>query len=170
MNDAGAMDRIESARGLRGETDRLPHREVAALAHELRDVLSFDELPDHVVRAVGQSGEIVQCGDVRMLHARREPRLAQKTIVCIGAVRDLRTDHFDHARRAEVGVLDFVDLAHAAGAEAFDYLVFAVDRLVGVAALEVGDRLAAMRARLVVAFDFSVTARTLKWHWRLPTS
>src|SRR5437588_1780962 len=82
----------------------------------------------------------------------------------VGAVGDLRPDHFDDADRAEVGVLDLVDLAHAAGAEALDDAVLAVDRLIGVAALKFGDRLAAMRAGFVVPVDLSVAAGTLERH------
>ena len=78
----------------------------------------------------------------------------------VAARRDLRADDLDHARRAEEGVLDLEDLAHAADAETLEDLVLAVDRLVRIRAQEVGDRLAAVRAGFVVAVNLDAAADT----------
>ena len=55
-------------------------------------------------------------------------------------------------------MLDLEDLAHAADAEALHDAVLAVDRLVGVLAEEVGDRLAAMGTGFEVAVDLGAAA------------
>ena len=78
---------------------------------------------------------------VGVLDLRRGPRLADKAIVRVFALRDLRAYDLDDAGRTEEDVIDLVDLAHAAGAETFHDLVLAVDRLVCVSAQEVSNRL-----------------------------
>src|SRR5947209_10468874 len=90
-----------------------------------------------------------------MLDFRGQPRLAQETLVRIAAGRNLRADDLHHARRAEEGVLDLENLAHAADAEALHDAVLAVDRLVGVLAKKVGERLAAVGTGFVIAVDLS---------------
>ena len=87
MDDAGAMDGFESGQRLDGDAARHAAARACRAAQHLREVLPFDELPDHVVRAVGQRGEIVQRGDVRMLDLRGQPRLAQEAVVRVAARR-----------------------------------------------------------------------------------
>ena len=114
-----------------------------------------------VMRSIGERGKIVKRGDVRMLHFRCYARFAQKAIVRVFTAGVLRANHFDDARGAEVDVLDFVDLAHAAGAEALEDAVLAVDGRVGVGAKKIGDRFTAMRTRAKVGIDFSEASETL---------
>ena len=82
----------------------------------------------------------------------------------VGVLRDLWTDDFDHADGLEKGVLDFVDLSHAAGAEALDDPILSVDGFVRITAEEVCYGLATMWAGFEGTFDFSVTSDTAKWH------
>src|SRR5258706_14762706 len=95
-----------------------------------------------------------------MLDLRGHARFAQEALVDVAALRDLCADDLHHARRAEEGVLDLEDLAHAADAEALDDLVLAVDRLVGVLAEEVSHRFAAVRAGFEVAVDLDPATDT----------
>src|SRR5205814_3252218 len=164
MDDARSMNRIESVERLDRQANGVRRRDHAALANDLRQILAVDELPDHVMRSIGKRREVVQRRDIRMLNFRRELRFAKEALVRVGILRDLRADDLDHADGLEEHVLDFVDLAHAAGAEALDDPVLAVDRLVGVTAKEVCYRLATMRAGFEGTFDFSVTSDTAKWH------
>ena len=127
VHDAGAMDGVESRQRLLHDVHGLARREHAAAADHLRQVFAVDELPHHVMRAVGERGEVVQRGDVRMMDFRGQPRLAQESVVRVAALGDLWADDFDHADRAEVDMLDFVDLAHPARAEALKDPVLAVD-------------------------------------------
>src|SRR5258706_562872 len=95
-----------------------------------------------------------------MLDLRGHARFAQEALVDVAALRDLRADDLHHARRAEEGVLDFENLAHAADAEALDDLVLTVDRLVRVLAEKVRHRLAAVRAGFEVAVDLDSATDT----------
>ena len=162
MNDAGAMDRFQSVQRLDGELHRVTRRKRSARADSLREILALDVLPDHVMRPVRQRGEVVQRGHVWILDLRRRTRLTQEPLMCIRAFGDLRTDHFDHARRAEECVHDFVDLAHAAGAKSLDDLVLAVDGLIGIAAQKLGDRLAAMRTGFEISIDDRLAADAVR--------
>ena len=132
VDDAGAMDGLESVQRLDHQAHRLARRERAARAQLLREVLAVDVLPDHVMRAVGERGEVVQRGDVRMLDLRRRARLAEEAVVRVGVAGDVRVDDLDHARSAEVRVRGQVDLAHAARAQPLHDLVSIVEDLAGI--------------------------------------
>src|SRR5688500_3200277 len=99
-----------------------------------------------------------------MLNLRCQTRLAQETLMGVLALGDLGPDDFDDARGAEERVLDFVDFAHAAGAEAIDDLVFPVNGVLGVCAQEISDRLTAVRARLVSLVDLGFALETVEGH------
>src|SRR5436853_1236291 len=49
VHDAGAMDRLQTVEGLDGQPQRVPWRENAAPADQLREILAVDEFPHHVV-------------------------------------------------------------------------------------------------------------------------
>ena len=127
MNDSGAMNCFEACQTLNRQLNRLSRGKNAAAPDHLRQILTFDVLPNHVVRSVGKSGEIVQRGDIRMLDLRCQLGLAQKAVMCVGSLGDLRPNDLDHANRFQESVLDLVDLSHAARAEALEDSVFAVD-------------------------------------------
>src|SRR2546425_892942 len=81
------------------------------------------------------------------------------------AMDDARpVDGIDPADGFEKDVLDLVDLAHAAGAEALDDPILSVDGFVRISSEEVCYGLATMWAGLEGTFDFSVTSDTAKWH------
>src|SRR5713226_3055555 len=105
---------------------------------------AFDVFPDHVARGIVERGEIEERRDVGMLNARREPGLAQKTLMRAGLARDIRAHQLDDSYRVEMQMEDFVDLPHPAHPEARQDLVFAVDGGLEVAAQKIGDRFAAM--------------------------
>src|SRR5581483_9969232 len=100
-----------------------------------------------------------------MLHPRRQLRLAQEAVMGVPALGDLGADDLDHPRRTQEDMLDLVDLAHPARPEALDDAVLAVDRLLEVAAEEVGDRLAAMGAGFEGTVDLGVTSDTAEGHF-----
>ena len=52
MHDAGAMNGVKARKRLDGYSHRLLRRQGPTAAHQLGEVISLDELPDHVVRAV----------------------------------------------------------------------------------------------------------------------
>jgi hypothetical protein len=141
-------------------------RKHAALADHLRQILAFDVLPDHVMRAVREGGEVVQRRHVRMLNLGCQLRLAQETLMRIGGLGDLRADHFDDACGFEEDVFDFVDLAHPSHPKSLDDLVLAVNGLIRVPAQEIGYGLATMRASLEGSVKLGVTLDTVKGHFR----
>ena len=133
MHDAGAMDRLQTVEGLDGQPQRVPWRENAAPADQLREILAVDEFPHHVVGAIRKCGEVVERSNIRMLYLGGQPRLAEKAFVRIFSSRDLRPDDLHYASRAEKRVLDFVDLAHPARPQSLDDAVLTVDRFLEVA-------------------------------------
>ena len=154
----------ESYAAVAGRSSELQHGWPSVEAYwrrrfsELGPITVRAKLTRPVVRAVGKGGEIVHHRNIRMLHARGQPRFAQKSFVRVGASGDLRTNDLDDANRAEEDVLDFVDIAHPAAAEALDDAVLAVDRRVVVSAKKIGDGLAAVRAGAKRLFNLRVAA------------
>ena len=92
---------------------------------------AVDELPDHVVRAVGKPGEVVERRDVWMAHERGQAGLLLEPARVRVLSQRAGLGHLDDADLVEVDVTGAVDLAHPALADLVQDLVLSVEGLAG---------------------------------------
>ena len=164
MHDAGAVDGVESHQGLHRQRGGVAGRQRAAFVDELVQVDPLDVLRDHVMRAVFERGEVEERGHVGVMDARGHAGLAEEALVRALVVGDAGAHQLDHAQGVEVDVQRLVDLAHAADAEARQDLVLPVERRVGVAPHEIGDRFTAVGAGFVLRIDLRPAVDAMKGH------
>ena len=164
MDDAGAMDGVETQERVDGDGRGVARRERPARLDQLVQVAALDVLPDHVERAVVERGEVVQRGDVRMLDLRGQPRLAEEAVVRAGIGGDVRAHQLDHADGVQMDVEDLVDLPHPPHPEPRQNLVFPVDGRFEVTAQKISDRLTAVGAGFELRIDLRSAVNAGKGH------
>ena len=81
-----AMNGLETPQSLDDDAHRISRLQRAARADPLRDVLTIDELPHHVVRAIREGREVMERCYVWMLDLRRKSRFTEKTLVRVLAL------------------------------------------------------------------------------------
>ena len=121
MHNAVLVRRGESGCHLPRELDRLLDRKGASL-QSIGEGLPFEVLHDEVVDPL-VGADVMKCTDVRVVKLRYRFRLALETRSPRGVPRELRRQHLERHAPVETGVLRFVDLAHAPGAEGRENLV-----------------------------------------------
>src|SRR5258706_13112660 len=129
------MDRFEALQRLDAELDGGGHRKRAHTTDPVAQVLAVNVFPDHVEAAVGKRREVVEDGHVGVVDLGGEPGLAHEALLRRGIGREVLAQDLDDPQLLQVKVADRVDLPHAAGAQALDDLIFAVEdrpRLPGV--------------------------------------
>lgn len=127
MDHPGAVHRLEAAQRLDAELDRQRHREGPLGRQPVADVFAFDVLPDHEEAAVGQAGEVVEDGDVRVLDLGGDARFLGEALDGGRVGHPVLAQDLDDPLVAEVDVAGAVDLAHPAGTEAGEDLVLAFE-------------------------------------------
>ena len=168
MDEAHRVEVLESVERLDRDLDGEARRHRAVLRDPLLDVRAVDELPDHVVGAVVELGEVVQHRQVLVLDHRGGARFLEEALQPLIVGGDVRPHDLDDAQLVEMDVADLEDLAHAADAEAVEDLVLAVDQPRRVGPLEERDLLAAVRALVELRVDRLFAAQTGDLtHWLL---
>ena len=126
MQQAAAMNVLEAGQHLRRDVGSETERQRAMKTAPLPQRGAVDELRDHVAATVAEK-EVVYDGDVRMVHLRRELRLAKKARAIDLVIEQRLTQHLDAAERIEVRMTRFEDLPHPARPEEGEYFVLAIE-------------------------------------------
>src|SRR3954447_1542992 len=116
MQQAAAVDVIESVEHLNDHVRRERERKAPIRFSPLAHGRAVDELGDHVASALGDE-EVMDDGDVAVMNLRRQLRLAQKAraIKIVGEKPLLH--HLDAAEGVEVDVTRLEYLTHPTRAE-----------------------------------------------------
>ncbi len=129
MDDAERMRLGEGFARLEDVLHRLRDWDLAALLHELGEVLSLEELHDHVGEARGERPDVEDSDDVLALHLHGGARLAREARLCLGQGGHIGAKELDRDGAVELQVAGDHDDAHAADAEEPLDLVLVVDDL-----------------------------------------
>ena len=112
VDDALAMEVLESERGLAGDLQRQGKRRRPEILQELAQRRALDVLQDDVGAAVVAEGEIVEQRHVGMAQPARGARLAEEPLLGLGRGLQGRADHLDDPQLVEQPVPHLVDRPH----------------------------------------------------------
>ena len=127
MDDAGGVDRFETAQRLDAEVHGQRQREDAVGLQPVVDVLALDVLRDHVEAAVRETREVVEDRDVRVLDLGGDARFLGEALQRVRIGGPIGAQDLDDAQLLQVDVARAPDLAHPARGETVENLVLAVE-------------------------------------------
>ena len=128
VDQAHGMEMIETVERLNRDLHGQARRHRTVLEDPLLNVRAVDELPDHVVGAVVELGEVVEHRQVLVLDRRGRARLLEEALQALIVGGHVRPHDLDHAQLVEMDVADLEDLAHAADAQAVEDLILTIDK------------------------------------------
>ena len=121
MRDSSLVRGLERTRDLRGQPQRLRHRQPAS-PHEIRQRVAADQL-HHEPAAITELGELMQRGDVGMIECGERASFAAQSRQTIRVMAKIGMNELQRDVAIKHGVVRAIDLAHAPGAYAADDLV-----------------------------------------------
>ena len=126
VDDAVAVGMVQGCQHLEGDLGHLGRLQPAVLQQHRPEVRPPDELHDHEIRAVG-GAPVVHVDDVGVVQHGGGPGLPAEAIDEAPVAGELLMQHLEGHFSRQHSVVSAVDLTHAAGGDAGDDLVSAVD-------------------------------------------